>query len=124
MGPARKFIDLAFDFIILILGLGILIGGMDKVYEIQDEELIHALNGGGRLTYISDTVEECSGSEVISFLLGRDLVPVSINGAVYLPESRALAIDQIDDMNAVYVIERQYVAGEYGTPSMVVIIKQ
>lgn len=123
MGPARKFIDLAFDFIILILGLGILIGGMDKVYKIQDEELNRALNGGGRLTYISDTVEECSGSEVVSYLLGRDFVPVSINGMVYQSESRALAIDQID-MSAVYVMERQYVAGEYGSPIMVVIIKQ
>ena len=123
MGPARKFIDLAFDLIILVLGLGILFGGMDKVYKIQEEELNRALNGGGRLTYVSDAVEGCSGSDVVSYLLGRDFVPVSINGTMYQSESRALAIGQID-LSAVYEIERQYVAGEYGTPSMVVIIKK
>ena len=123
MGPGRRFIDLAFDFIVLVLGLGILIHGMNTVYKIQDEELNRALNGGGRLTYISDAVEECSGGDVICFLLGRDFVPVSIDGTVYPSEQRALAIGMID-VSAHYVMERQYVAGEYGSPSMVVIVKQ
>jgi len=123
MGAARKFLDLAFDFIVLVLGLGILTSGMSKVYKIQDEELNRALNGGGRLTYISDTAEECSGGDVVSYLLGRDFVPVSINGIEYSSEKRAVAISLID-LNATYVMEREYVPGEYGTPSKIVIIKQ
>lgn len=123
MGAARKFLDLAFDFIVLVLGLGILTSGMSKVYKIQDEELNRALNGGGRLTYISDTAEECSGGEVVSYLLGRDFVPVVVNGMEYSSEKRSVAISQID-LNATYVIQREYVPGEYSTPSKIVIIKQ
>ena len=44
MGPGRRFIDLAFDFIVLVLGLGILIHGMNTVYKIQDEEMNRAID--------------------------------------------------------------------------------
>lgn len=123
MGAARKFIDLAFDFIVLVLGLGILTTGMSKVYKIQDEELSRALNGGGRLNYVSNAVEECSGSEVISYLLGRDFVPVSIYGVTYESHERDVAISLIDD-GAVYELDREYTGGDYSTPSMIVIIKK
>lgn len=123
MGAARKFIDLAFDFGVLVLGLVILMGGMRRIYRIQDEELKRVLDGGGRLTYVSGPAEECSGSDIISYLLGRDFLPVTFEGTVYQPDERPVVIGLID-VNAVYTVSRQYVSGNHGLPDMLVILKQ
>lgn len=123
MGEARKFLDMAFDFIVLVLGLAIMISGMSKIFVVQEEQLERTLNGGQSLSYVSDGVEECSGGEVIAFLTGHDFVPVEINGVTYEAHERAKAIEEIE-ISAKYEIQRQYDNSEFGAPAGLVIRKQ
>lgn len=122
MSNARKFIDMAFDFIVLIVGLAVLFAGMRTISAMQDAELERTLNGAGKITYVDEMVEECSGGEVVAFLLGRDFIPVVIDGVVYESHERGVAINRIDN-HARYTIQRVYVSGEYGSPSRLIIIK-
>lgn len=122
MSNARKFVDLAFDLIVLIVGLAILFKGMRTIGVMQDAELERALNGGGKITYISENAEQCSGGQVIAYLLGHDSVDVVINGVVYASDSRSSAIENID-CSATYSITRTYVVNEYGAPDALEIVK-
>lgn len=122
MSNARKFIDMAFDFIVLIVGLAVLFAGMRTISAMQDAELERTLNGAGKITYVDEMVEECSGGEVVAFLLGHDFVPVEIDGVTYESHERNIAVSRID-LYAKYGIERLYNVGEYGSPSKLVLIK-